>query len=69
MARGALLELLERRETVSVGCHASHAGDAAFRLAAGDGAVGGSPHREINDAWIGKRHTRVTSRVAMVSVG
>ena len=26
-------------------------------------------HRDINDAWIGKRHMRVTSRVAMVSVG
>ena len=68
VARGALLEL---------GKEGAYGLDATLLTLAtphADSPAATAPsaaraHREINDAWIGKRHTRVTSRVAMVSVG
>ena len=71
VARGALLELGKE------GAYGSSALDATLITLAtphADSPAATAPsaaraHRDINDAWIGKRHTRVTSRVAMVSVG
>ena len=71
VARGALLELGKE------GAYGSSALNATLITLAtphADSPAATAPsaaraHRDINDAWIGKRHTRVTSRVAMVSVG
>ena len=71
VARGALLELGKE------GAYGSSALDATLITLATPHAYSPAAtapsaaraHRDINDAWIGKRHTRVTSRVAMVSVG
>ena len=70
VARGALLELGKER------AHGSALNATLLTLATphADSPAATAPsaaraHRDINDAWIGKRHTRVTSRVAMVSVG
>ena len=70
VARGALLELGKE------GAHGSPLNATLLTLATphADSPAATAPsaaraHRDINDAWIGKRHTRVTSRVAMVSVG
>lgn len=71
VARGALLELGKEGAYWSSALNATlitlatpHADSPAATAPSAARA-----HRDINDAWIGKRHTRVTSRVAMVSVG
>ena len=70
VARGALLELGKE------GAYGSALNATLLTLATphADSPAATAPsaaraHRDINDAWISKRHTRVTSRVAMVSVG
>ena len=70
VARGALLELGKE------GAYGSPLNATLITLATphADSPAATAPsaaraHRDINDAWISKRHTRVTSRVAMVSVG
>lgn len=68
VARGALLELGKE------GAYGLNATLLTLATPHADSPAATAPsaaraHRDINDAWIGKRHTRVTSRVAMVSVG